>query len=458
METLQQSLVGVRQMEERWEQELHSRENERKVGKIVYRGDWRGSQRHGLHRAYNERGQLLFVAEYRDDKLNGKKRTVDPDSGVLLEICEYQNDQRHGRFESYYPSRDLKEVCRYVEGNKTGMDCMYYQNGQLKSVVQYDNGRPEGYFGSFYENGQLEREGKIEKGRKRFLNYFHRNGAIQQQCLFDAAGEVRVAFEFDQHGDLTYAGNLLNGEDRDGPSILFYTNRFYAHCMFVKGQMVRNGEVVPPEQFAPSKLNRDFAAMQRLDTRFVNWRPIEERDMSLTNQDVHVWTYDHVDHPVLTINYETPYDCLRQPDKEEHKVFTVVENGQRRLMDPLDIIRSALTYTEVTKMEIKQNSLFGDLLWKVGLQFEPTKSLEISEFYPSGVHEAVFQKAEQCRKMLVRSGFVEHDKDSECSAVLYYNNGVKRREGKMRGKKWVQFKEYLNTGKEVKPSSERMNE
>ena len=162
LETLQQSLVGVRQMEERWEQELHSRENERKVGKIVYRGDWRGSQRHGLHRAYNERGQLLFVAEYRDDKLNGKKRTVDPDSGVLLEICEYQNDQRHGRFESYYPSRDLKEVCRYVEGNKTGMDCMYYQNGQLKSVVQYDNGRPEGYFGSFYENGQLEREGKIE--------------------------------------------------------------------------------------------------------------------------------------------------------------------------------------------------------------------------------------------------------------------------------------------------------
>ena len=85
------------------------------------------------------------------------------------------------------------------------------------------------------------------------------------------------------------------------------------------------------------------------------------------------------------------------------------------------------------------------------------EGMEWTEFYPTGVHEAVFQNPELCRKRLVRTGFLSHDPNSRCDAVLYYNNGAKKREGKMQGTKWLQYTEFLNTGIEV-PSEQQAEE
>ena len=472
--TLLESQRSVQDCVEQWERRLSHRTEERKVGALVYRGEWRDGQRFGVHYGYNEQEQLEVVAQFEADKLNGKKRTLDPDSGALLEVAEYKNDELHGKYRSYYASKELKEVCMYVHGQKEGACRKYYENRQLSEVCSYKNGAVEDYFALFYKNGQLKREGVVKNGRKVFVNCFHANGTIQTQLLFDTAGEIRAAFEFDKDGDLVYAGNHTRDGKRQGPSLLFYCNRFYAHCTFRQGEMVLRGAVVPAEQYDPRKLDRDFALGGALDTRFISWRPVEESEVSTGDKDVVVWSFDDTDHPVLTTTYTTPYDEYRdllRPKKEgkerelsaEEQEEQEEQRRQKRLAElarlkeekKLAELMGRLRYPDkLDTLRMKRNTLFGDLVWQVDVSYdESEKSMTWTEFYPTGVHEAALEKPELCRKRLVRTGFLEHDADSECSAVLYYNNGAKKRVGKMKGSKWVEYKEYLNTGIEVKEDS-----
>lgn len=448
--TLLASQRAVQDRVDQWERTLSSRKEARMVGGLVYRGEWRDGQRFGLHYGYNEQNQLEVVAMFHADKLNGKKRTLDPDSGALREVAEYVEDRLHGKYRSYYASKELREVCEYVHGQKSGICRKYYENRQLSEVCRYQNGAVDGYFASFYKNGQLKREGKIENGRKVFVNCFHPNGCIQTQLLFDGAGEVCAAFEFDRDGDLVYAGNYTLDNKRHGPSLLFYNNRFYAHCTFDHGEMVLRNAVVPAEQYATSKLDRDFATGNALDTRIIKWRPIEQSRVSSKNKEVVMWSFDATSHPVLTTTYTTPYDAV----SDFSKPFEVMENGKKRELSVTELAGRLMYPDQMNSLHMKWNTLFGDLVWQVDVNYEEAKkSMTWEEFYPTGVHEAVLQKPDWCRKRLVRKGFVELDANSECDAVLYYNNGVKKRVGKMQGSKWVSYTEYLNTGIEVKENS-----
>ena len=449
--TLLESQKSVQDCVEQWEWRLSNRMEEKRVGRLVYRGEWRDGQRFGVHYAYNKHHQLEFVAQFEADKLNGKKRTLDPDSGALLEVAEYKNDQLHGKYRSYYACKELKEVCMYVHGQKEGGCRKYYENRQLSEVCSYKNGAVEGYFALFYRNGQLRHEGVIKNGRKVFVNDFHSNGTIRTQLLFDAAGESRAAFEFDRDGDLVYAGNHTPDGKRDGPSLLLYCNRFYARCRFRHGEMVVRNVVVPAEQYDPCKLSRDFALGRTLDTRFINWRPIEESRVSTPNKEVVVWSFDETDHPVLTTTYSSPYDRYKDfsvPSK------VIMEDGKEG-RPSWGKLAGLLRYPDkLSEIHTKRNTLFGDLVWQVDVDYEGSKkSMVWTEFYPTGVHEASLGKPEICRKRLVRKGFLELDANSVCEAVLYYNSGAKKREGKMQGSKWVEYTEYLNTGLEVKKNS-----
>ena len=73
--TLLESQRSVQDCVEQWERRLSHRTEERKVGALVYRGEWRDGQRFGVHYGYNEQEQLEVVAQFDADKLNGNDMT-----------------------------------------------------------------------------------------------------------------------------------------------------------------------------------------------------------------------------------------------------------------------------------------------------------------------------------------------------------------------------------------------
>ncbi|WP_346880744.1 energy transducer TonB [uncultured Algibacter sp.] len=82
-----------------------------------------------------------------------------------------QKKQKHGPFESFYKSGELKTSGQYREGKKIGMWQDYYKSGKLQKKYTYNNGKNTGVQENYYKSGELKNktvklktEGFIKKG------------------------------------------------------------------------------------------------------------------------------------------------------------------------------------------------------------------------------------------------------------------------------------------------------
>ena len=86
---------------------------------------------HGLWKGFNDNGQLSWIGNYKNNKLEGP-------------------------WESFYANgRQLRSRKNYINGKLHGLWELYHKNGQLHLKTNYNNGKREGFVEEFSENGQL---------------------------------------------------------------------------------------------------------------------------------------------------------------------------------------------------------------------------------------------------------------------------------------------------------------
>ena len=113
-----------------------------------------GTYKNGLKqdewKYYYTNGNLYFLKNYLDGKLNGKYQEF-AQNEVLIKIGYYRNDEKDNNWIEYYSNGKEKQN-------------LIFNNGKIISCKQYD------------ENGKLSLEYNDE-----FINCYHKNGIIDYQ-------------------------------------------------------------------------------------------------------------------------------------------------------------------------------------------------------------------------------------------------------------------------------------
>ncbi|MCQ2410335.1 MAG: hypothetical protein MJ053_02115 [Elusimicrobiaceae bacterium] len=188
----------------------------------------------GEVKEFNENNQLITLAHYKDNKLNGELIRYTT-RGEELSREEYMDGFLHGKatYITFEQNDTLTAVCEYRNSRLHGERTVTQQNGTLRCREFYKNGRLHGPRVCYYANGTKEREENYTEGK---LN-----------------GKRELFFA---QGPLWYRENYANGRldgAREGffPDGTKYLEEFYSEGM-LEGQRnlyAQDGSLLTSEQY-----------------------------------------------------------------------------------------------------------------------------------------------------------------------------------------------------------------
>lgn len=111
----------------------------------------------GEVKEFNESGQVVLEAVYRDNKLNGEMVRY-ADTGEILSREMYEDGVLHGDAH-YYQYKNAGKAwsdCMYQHALLHGTRSVYYPSGVLKAEENFRHGKLRGERVTYYPNGNLE--------------------------------------------------------------------------------------------------------------------------------------------------------------------------------------------------------------------------------------------------------------------------------------------------------------
>ncbi len=151
------------------------REIDPQTGKIKSIGGYRNGKKEGVHREYDENGEIVNSELYTN--------------GILLAKGIYDEQGRKQKLWQYfYLTGEVKEQGQYINDKKTGTWKYFFLNGDIEQIGDYRNGLAEGTWRWYYENKELHLEEEYIDGYE--------------------DGESR---EYDEQGKLIASGNYIEG-------------------------------------------------------------------------------------------------------------------------------------------------------------------------------------------------------------------------------------------------------
>ncbi|MCC5918684.1 MAG: hypothetical protein JJU02_15285 [Cryomorphaceae bacterium] len=178
------------------------------TGKISHVGSYLQGKKEGVHRAYDDDGNVIGGGIYS--------------AGFLLAegITDDQGRrQKHWKF--YYQTGELKEEGGYRDGKKHGKWTYYFMNGKVEQEGRFSNDRPVDLWVWYHSNGEVWREAE-------YMNGFLDGNFIEKDSLGNtlAKGKFVEGFRdgdwFYQVGSVRRIGKYFDGE-RTGEWIHYYT-------------------------------------------------------------------------------------------------------------------------------------------------------------------------------------------------------------------------------------------
>ena len=188
----------------------------------------------GEVKEFNEKDQVITVAHYKDNRLNGELIRYTDDGKILLQEM-YENGFLHGpaSYQTFTEKGQLTATCCYKNSRLHGERTLTQQDGTLRCREFYKNGHLNGPRVCYYANGNKESEenyadGKLNGKREFFL----------------------------PQGQLWYRENYTNGR-LDGERLCFFPNgkvyleEFYTDGLLEGHRNVYNeqGELMTSQEF-----------------------------------------------------------------------------------------------------------------------------------------------------------------------------------------------------------------
>ena len=159
-------------------------------------------EKHGLYKSFDEEGNVIETAIYKNGKLNGDRNFYFKNG--KLELSEhYVEDVITGPYVSYYISGQVEISFEYNNGEVNGLLTKYYESGTIKEEVNMKNNEENGPFKEYYESGQLKWEGQYLNGDNEFglLVNYKNDGTIIKKMMCDSLAICRTIWT-PERGDI----------------------------------------------------------------------------------------------------------------------------------------------------------------------------------------------------------------------------------------------------------------
>lgn len=179
-------------------------------GQLIYSGPYRNDIPVGIHREYDNDGDILNAKIYSD-------------KGVMLSegIIDIEGN-RNGGWKDFYEDESLKAEGQYTANRRSGNWSFYNRSGRVIQTGVYNNGRVDGLWRWYYDDGSVLREEEYYLGlRDGLYTEYSIEGEIIATGEY-ADGERNGFWRFSA-GDITEEGNYIFGL-RDGMWRAYYND------------------------------------------------------------------------------------------------------------------------------------------------------------------------------------------------------------------------------------------
>lgn len=159
-------------------------------GQLIFQGTFVHGLKTSLFQEWYPNGQVKRIANYLNDKLNGKEETF-YENGQEKSKISYILDRIDGSLKTWFEEGSLHEEKQFVNSVPVGLHIDYYKknpenNDQIiEREVRYTNGKLDGEQKSYYKNGQLQAclnyRSNVLHGKKAF---FGLNGELLEEANY----------------------------------------------------------------------------------------------------------------------------------------------------------------------------------------------------------------------------------------------------------------------------------
>lgn len=191
-------------------------------GQVILEAVYRNNKPNGELKRYNDAGQLISQETYVDGVLNGPAQYFQYQQEEKTRTdCEYKNAQLHGRRVMYYPDGKIKAEENFRYGKLRGPRTTYYHNGKIDAQEHFLDGKmtgerilhsPQGHiwYREHYKSGRLDgdRCAYFPSGAIR-LEEFYADGLLEgARKIFTESGELLSTEEY-------HWGTLVRNTERN---------------------------------------------------------------------------------------------------------------------------------------------------------------------------------------------------------------------------------------------------
>ena len=203
-------------------------------GTLKKSGAYRNGFPVGIHKEFNEKGDIISSAEYDDfgnligtgivDGNNNKQGYWKEfySTGELKAEGEYIKNKRNKEWKFYFKSGKIEQSGTYKKGKPNGLWKWVYENGQTEREENFLNGKEDGLLIEYYNDGRLKTKGNFFDGAEDSEWYYH-IGDHTEEGTYRAGAMDGIWKHHYENGKLRYEGNYVLGS-QDGKHKYYWDN------------------------------------------------------------------------------------------------------------------------------------------------------------------------------------------------------------------------------------------
>ncbi len=119
---------------------------------------------HGLVKAYDIKGRLVFTEHLVRGELNGIRTAYRPD-GTKFSVMPFVNGKFDGQAMSWFPDGTVSTTFDWKDGKPHGKVVLYFANGQKQSETTFASGKTHGPYACYTTTGELYGSGEAANGK-----------------------------------------------------------------------------------------------------------------------------------------------------------------------------------------------------------------------------------------------------------------------------------------------------
>lgn len=207
-----------------------------KTGALVFKGSYRNGIEEGVHREYDENGNVISSKIFEngivlfegvvDDQ--GRKQGTWKEfypTGELKSKGDYKDNLKVRKWEYYFTNGKIEQTGSYIRGRAEGDWIWYYENRQVLRQEEYVSGLKDGPFVEYNDTGAVITQGEYIEDLKDGEWIYQQNDYREKGKYFDGlrSGEW---YHFQENGDdevIIFSGNYENGLE-NGLHVYYFPN------------------------------------------------------------------------------------------------------------------------------------------------------------------------------------------------------------------------------------------